>query len=81
MIKICISVTSHALYPPPPVTNCHTFSDPLERDVLYGRPLNDPQLNESEVLHQQGILEQALKYSQPERKIDFKVKMRREDSK
>src|SRR6218665_4183336 len=25
---------------PPPVTNCHTFSDPfpLERDVLYGRP-------------------------------------------
>ena len=41
MIKICISVTSHALDPPPPVTNCHTFSDPLplERDVLYGRPL------------------------------------------
>ena len=29
------------LTPPPPVTNCHTFSDPLplERDVLYGRPL------------------------------------------
>src|SRR6218665_4012967 len=27
---------------PPPVTNCHTFSDPplpLERDVLYRRPL------------------------------------------
>ena len=26
---------------PSPVTNCHTFSDPLplERDVLYGRPL------------------------------------------
>ena len=24
---------------PPPVTNCHTFSDPLERDVLYGWPL------------------------------------------
>ena len=26
--------------PPPPVTNCHTFSDPLplERDVFYGRP-------------------------------------------
>jgi len=25
---------------PPPVTNCYTFSDPvLERDVLYGRPL------------------------------------------
>src|SRR6218665_3514161 len=41
MRKKCISVTSHALYPPPPVTNCHTFSDPLplERDVLYGRPL------------------------------------------
>src|SRR6218665_3335668 len=35
--KICISVTSHALDPLPPVTNCHTFSDPLplERDVLY----------------------------------------------
>src|SRR6218665_2146035 len=29
------------LDPPPPVTNCHTFSDPLplECDVLYGRPL------------------------------------------
>ena len=28
--------------PPPFVTNCHTFSDPLpplERDILYGRPL------------------------------------------
>ena len=23
------SVTSHDLYPPPPVTNCHTFSNPL----------------------------------------------------
>jgi len=42
MIKICISVTSHALDPLPSVTNCHTFSDPLplERDVLYGRPLS-----------------------------------------
>ena len=41
MIKIWLSVTSHALEPPPPVTNCHTFSDPLplEHDVLYGRPL------------------------------------------
>src|SRR6218665_1905432 len=39
--KFCISVTSHALDPSAPVTNCHTFSDllPLERDVLYGRPL------------------------------------------
>src|SRR6218665_1929646 len=27
--KKCISVTSHALGPPPPVTNCHTYSDPL----------------------------------------------------
>ena len=28
---------------PPSVTNCHTFSDPLplERDVLYGRPLRN----------------------------------------
>src|SRR6218665_3562181 len=27
------------LTPFPPVTNCHTFSDPtLERDGLYGRP-------------------------------------------
>jgi len=24
---------------PSPVTKCHTFLDPLERDVLYGRPL------------------------------------------
>src|SRR6218665_185249 len=30
------------LFTPPPVTNCHTFSDPLllERDVLYGRPID-----------------------------------------
>ena len=28
MIKKIISVTSHALDPLPPVTNCHTFSDP-----------------------------------------------------
>jgi len=28
MLKICISVTSHAFDPPPPVTNWHTFSDP-----------------------------------------------------
>ena len=29
------------LLTPPPVTNCHIFSEPflLERDVLYGRPL------------------------------------------
>src|SRR6218665_3037341 len=35
------SVTSHAL-DLCPVTNCHTFSDPLplERDLLYGRPQN-----------------------------------------
>src|SRR6218665_876767 len=39
MIKISISVTSDALAPIlPSVTNCHTLSDPLERDVLYGRP-------------------------------------------
>src|SRR6218665_2044014 len=38
--KKFISVMSHAFYPLPFVTNCHTFSDPLplERDVLYGRP-------------------------------------------
>src|SRR6218665_616141 len=37
--KKFISVTSHVLDPPPTVTNCHTFSNPLplERDVLYGR--------------------------------------------
>ena len=33
-----------SLPPPlPPVTNCHTFSDPLpplKRDILYGRPLS-----------------------------------------
>jgi len=27
------------LDPSPSVTNCHTFSDPLERGALYGRPL------------------------------------------
>ena len=31
---------SHALDPPSPVTNCHTFSDPLKRDVLDGRTLS-----------------------------------------
>ena len=33
------SVTSHNLYPSP-VTNCHTFSEPLplEHDILYERP-------------------------------------------
>jgi len=38
--KFVKSLTSHALGPPP-VTNCHTFSDPssLGSDVLYGRPL------------------------------------------
>src|SRR6218665_2614326 len=32
----------HWLFDPSPVANCHTFSDPapLERDVLYERPLN-----------------------------------------
>ena len=30
MIKNLLSVTSHALYPLPSVTNCHTFSDPLQ---------------------------------------------------
>jgi len=28
------------LFTPSPVTNCYTFSDPLERDVLYGRPIH-----------------------------------------
>src|SRR6218665_3607166 len=40
MIKICISVTSHALDPSPlsqTVTPSRTPS-PIERDVLYGRP-------------------------------------------
>src|SRR6218665_3012459 len=40
MIIFFISVTSHALDPSFPVTNCHTCSDPLEHDVLYGRPLS-----------------------------------------
>ena len=40
--KKIINVTSHALYPLPFVTNCHTLSDPfpLERDVLYGSRSN-----------------------------------------
>src|SRR6218665_1229363 len=29
MIKICIILTSRALYLPRTVTNCHTFSDPF----------------------------------------------------
>src|SRR6218665_2076825 len=38
MFEFFQSVTSHALGPPPPVTNYHTFSDPL---ALYGRPHTD----------------------------------------
>jgi len=34
-----------------PVTNCHTFSDPLDRDVLYGRHLLDPFLNEKPLFY------------------------------
>src|SRR6218665_3386850 len=48
-------MTSHALYPPfPLVTNCHTFSDPLpiERDVLYGRPLITGDIRETYFLFQ-----------------------------
>jgi len=35
------SVTSYALGPHTPVTNCHTFSHllPLERDILFGGPI------------------------------------------
>ena len=35
--KKCISVTSQAvrLSTPPPVTNCHTFSDPSPSSVTY----------------------------------------------
>src|SRR6218665_4132345 len=43
MIKICISVTSHALGPTSPLSQTVTRSgtpSPLERDVLYGRPLD-----------------------------------------
>jgi len=43
MIKKIISVTSYALDPLSPVTNCHTFSETslLERDVLYGHSLEE----------------------------------------
>ena len=65
-------MTSHALDPPPPVTNCHTYSDPLplERDVLYGRPLgnnsellyfNDRKKNLYEPLGSTGEMEEAYK--------------------
>ena len=39
---ISVTLGLHALDPIPPVTNGHTFSDPLpyERDVLYERPLH-----------------------------------------
>ena len=46
-----LKVWRHTIFtPPPPVTNCHTFSDPLppppplERDILYGRPLIENKL-------------------------------------
>src|SRR6218665_2427137 len=36
MYEICCkSVTSHALGPSSPVTNCHTFSDPSPSSVTY----------------------------------------------
>ena len=35
MINFFISVTSHAPDPPPPVTNCHTFSNPSPSSVTY----------------------------------------------
>src|SRR6218665_4210130 len=38
MKKNLKSVTSHALGPPPLSQNCQAFSDPLEHDVLCGRP-------------------------------------------
>ena len=53
MIKICISVTSHALDPLP----CHKLSHLLgplpllERDVLYGRPLMTQRINLESTLH------------------------------
>src|SRR6218665_1179585 len=39
MIKNIYKCDVTCSFPPPPVKNCHTFSDPLERDVFYGRPL------------------------------------------
>ena len=39
MIKNFYNRDVTCFWPLPPVTNCHTFSDPLERDVLYGRLL------------------------------------------
>src|SRR6218665_2478311 len=40
MIKKMYKCDVTCSLPPPPVANCHTFSDPLplERDVLYGQP-------------------------------------------
>jgi hypothetical protein len=42
-LKLCEMCGTHDFYTPlPPVTNCHTFLDPLspsERDVLYVRTL------------------------------------------
>src|SRR6218665_1840689 len=40
MYEIFLKCAVTCSWTPPPVTNCHTFSDPfpLERDVLYGRP-------------------------------------------
>jgi len=65
------------LLTPPPVTNCHTFSDPLpplERDVLYGRPLNkyrDALLAESTVQASMGVFRGATPDSKPPKWIRY----------
>ena len=44
-----LKVWRHTIFTPLPVTKCHTFSDPLpplERDILYGRPLTETHLSQ-----------------------------------
>jgi len=45
------------MIPPPSVTNCHTFSDPLKRDVLYGRPQGGKEIFSTWNLAFQGVEE------------------------
>src|SRR6218665_3529462 len=71
MIKKCISVTSHALYPSP----CHKLSHllgppPLEREVLYGRRLNPLRLSSIIVEGKRGLrIVMALKQRSEEQNV------------
>src|SRR6218665_3015715 len=62
MIKICISVTSHALYPLPlsPTVTPSQTPPPFERDVLYGRQYTTCQTTEQFMVLNADVREEGL---------------------